>query len=214
MTRLFERARRWYLEGTTEYGHTLILQRLYNALTSSQPSVSPLPIPAPSSTNFSTIIAGPGRARPTTDTESSLAITHQKVPNKDRIGTPEVRHKGVSYRLGDYVHLIHPDDATRPIVGQVFRTFVPTKGSTSHHVTVCWYFRPEQTVHTADRQFMDRELLKTGHLCDHPVDDLIEKVSVQFLSKYVRGRSRAGEYFPGWPLCELCDALCRCQLTR
>jgi len=45
---------------------------------------------------------------------------------------------------GDYIHLINPDDASRPIVGQIFRTFVPTKGYQTHHVTVCWYFRPEQ----------------------------------------------------------------------
>jgi chromatin structure-remodeling complex subunit RSC1/2 len=50
----------------------------------------------------------------------------------------------VDMSLGDYVHLINPDDATRPIVGQVFKSFVPTKGYRTHHLTVCWYFRPEQ----------------------------------------------------------------------
>lgn len=49
---------------------------------------------------------------------------------------------------------------------------------------------------------MDREVLKTGHICDHPVDDIVEKVTVQFFVKYVRGRSRIGEYYPGWPLCK------------
>lgn len=46
---------------------------------------------------------------------------------------------------GDYVHMINPNDATRPIVGQVWKTWVPTKGNTQqHHLTVCWYYRPEQ----------------------------------------------------------------------
>jgi chromatin structure-remodeling complex subunit RSC1/2 len=42
------------------------------------------------------------------------------------------------------VHLINPDDAAKPIIGQVFKSFVPTKGYKTHHLTVCWYFRPEQ----------------------------------------------------------------------
>lgn len=46
--------------------------------------------------------------------------------------------------LGDFVHLINPDDAAKPIIGQVFKSFVPTKGYKTHHLTVCWYFRPEQ----------------------------------------------------------------------
>lgn len=104
--------------------------------------------------------------------------------------------------MGDYVHLINPDDATRPIVGQIFKAFVPTRGTKKHHISVCWYYRPEQTVHTAEKMFLEREVLKTGHICDHPVEDIIEKVSCQFFVKYVRGRSRAGEYYPGWPLCE------------
>lgn len=100
------------------------------------------------------------------------------------------------------MHLINPDDAAKPIVGQIFKAFVPTKGQRSHHVTVCWYHRPEQTVHTPDRTFFDREVFKTSHLCDHPVEDILERVSAQFYVKWIRGKPKAPEYYPGWPNCK------------
>jgi chromatin structure-remodeling complex subunit RSC1/2 len=173
MSSLFERARRYHPEGSLEYGYVIVLQRLYNALTAPYPM--PLPpsgVPAPSPTKFASLPAGPGTARPvheiTQDLKAGVAegdvgigITTFRVGNKDRIFTDEARHKGMAYKtgefccepfkltLGDYIHLINPDDAARPIVGQIFRTFVPTKGFKTHHVTVCWYFRPEQ-VSTSD----------------------------------------------------------------
>ncbi|WVF67895.1 hypothetical protein IAT40_002656 [Kwoniella sp. CBS 6097] len=183
MTQLFEKARRYFHDGSAEYGSVLVLQRLYNALTAVYPM--PLPasgIPSPSPTLFASLPAGPGNAR-------SLHET-----------TQELKAGAAEEEIGDYVHLINPDDATRPIIGQIFKTFVPTKGYRTHHVTVCWYFRPEQTVHTPDRRFYEREVFKTGHFCDHPVEDILEKISVQFYVKYIRGRPRAGEYYPGWPI--------------
>jgi len=167
MSSLFERGRRYHPEGSIEYGQVIVLQRLYNALTA--PFPMPLPangIPAPSATMFASLPAGPGTARPvheiTQDLKAGMAegdvgigITTFRVGNKDRVFTDEARHKGIAYKtgmscetalliIGDYIHLINPDDASRPIVGQIFRTFVPTKGYKTHHVTVCWYFRPEQ----------------------------------------------------------------------
>ncbi|WVW80738.1 hypothetical protein I302_102724 [Kwoniella bestiolae CBS 10118] len=194
MTRLFEKARRYYHDGSVEYGKVLVLQRLYNALTAVYPM--PLPgsgIPAPSATLFASLPAGPGNARSMHETAQDLkagaaedqvgfGITTFRVGTKDRQFTSEARHKGQAFRMG-----------------QIFKTFVPTKGYRTHHVTVCWYFRPEQTVHTPDKMFFEREVFKTGHFCDHPVEDILEKISVQFYVKYIRGRPRAGEYYPGWP---------------
>jgi chromatin structure-remodeling complex subunit RSC1/2 len=36
----------------------------------------------------------------------------------------ELWFKGMSLRLGDWVHLANPDDPGRPIIAQVFRCFV------------------------------------------------------------------------------------------
>ncbi|WVO24563.1 uncharacterized protein IAS62_005931 [Cryptococcus decagattii] len=48
--------------------------------------------------------------------------------------------------------------------------------------------------------FYEHEVFKTGQFCDHPVEDIMERISVQFYVKYIRGRPREGEFYPGWPV--------------
>ena len=156
MVRLFEKARRWHPTQSPAYGYVLVLQRLYNALTAPHPLSLPASgFPEASPTLFSSLRAGPGNARSlheanqelkagAAEDEVGFGITTYRVGSKDRTFTDEARHKGMSFRCGDYVHLINPDDATRPIIGQVWKSFIPTKGYQTHHVTICWYYRPEQ----------------------------------------------------------------------
>lgn len=120
MVRLFEKARRYYLDGKedhspqrTAYGQVLLLQRLYNALTAPYPLVlPPSGIPAPSPTIFASLPAGPGNARSLHETTQELragaaeedvgfGITTFRVGSKDRIFTDEARHKGQSFRVGE-----------------------------------------------------------------------------------------------------------------
>ena len=230
MTRLFEKSRRFYPEQSEDYGKVLTLQRLYHALTSPNPLLlAPSTAPPPSASNFASIPAGPGRARPTFEGGSDgLGVTTFRIPRLDRTFTEEARYKGVAYRVGqslhidrdaadvkgDYVHIANPDDPGRPIVAQVFKTFIANLGPRGHRLTVCWYFRPEQvrhrqsrritdvqTVHTPDKTFYEREVFKTSHFVDIPVEDVLERISVQFFVKYVRGRPQAPEFYPGWPSC-------------
>lgn len=112
-------------------------------------------------------------------------------------GQVRMHWKAQADNAGDYVHLINPDDPSRPIVGQIFKTFVPTKGYITHHVTVCWYFRPEQTVHPADKMFVDNEVFKTGYFCDHPVEDILEHICIQPTQAATRGRPKAPAFYPG-----------------
>lgn len=140
LNRLFERARRYYSLSplnTLHYGQTIALQRLYQALTSTfeapnipyDASLPPLPLPSPSSHSF--IPAGPGLARPTPDSGKNnydqYEFTGLRIVTKDRTATQEARWKGQGWRTGDYVHLVNPEDPSRPIVGQIFRSFVPSK---------------------------------------------------------------------------------------
>lgn len=206
MSRLFEKARRFHPLQSTQYGKVIVLQRLYNALTAPYPlRLPPTGVPDPSPTCYASLPAGPGNAKSQHETSTNPAagfgVTTFRVGTKDRIFTTEARHKGMAYKVGDFVHLVNPDDAAKPIIGQIFKTFVPTKGFRTHHVTVCWYYRPEQTVHTEDRTFYEHEVFKTSHFCDHPVEDLIERIGVQFYVKWIRGRSKAPEWYPGWPMC-------------
>jgi len=140
MMRLFERARRWFganPRDTLSYGQTIALQRLYHALTSTYESpnvpytntMPPLPLPSASSHSF--IPAGPGLARPTPDSGKhnyeAYEFTGLRIVTKDRTATSEARWKGMGYKTGDYVHLVNPEDPSRPIIGQIFRSFVPAK---------------------------------------------------------------------------------------
>ena len=113
MTRLFEKARRFYSEGSENYGKVLVLQRLYNALTAPYPlTLPPSGIPDPSPTLFASLPAGPGNARSMHETTQELragaaeeevgfGITTFRVGTKDRAFTDEARHKGMAYKLGE-----------------------------------------------------------------------------------------------------------------
>ncbi|WVN89074.1 uncharacterized protein L203_104290 [Cryptococcus depauperatus CBS 7841] len=167
----------------------LSFNRLYNALTSPIPlSLPSSGIPAPSTTFFASIPAGPGNARSLHEANQEIKAGAVEEQVGHGITTFRANLSGLvssclerqSLCKGDYVHLINPDDATKPIVGQIFKTFVPTKGNRTHYVSVCWYYRPEQTVHASDQMFYEREVFKTGQFCDHQVEDVLEKISVQF----------------------------------
>ncbi|KAI0327304.1 hypothetical protein GY45DRAFT_1327801 [Cubamyces sp. BRFM 1775] len=203
MSQLFLKARRWYEIGTEPYGNVLVLQRLYHALTSPNP---PQP-PYASATKFAALPAGPGTAKPLHASEGDTGVTTFRVSLKDRQLIDEVNFKGWTVRVADWLHLSNPDDPSRPIVGQVFKCFLSqeTQKKGLPGVSVCWYYRPEQTFHPASRQFWEKEIFKTSHFADHPVEDIIEKVACQFTARHLRGRPRPPFWYPGWPL-YVCDS--------
>jgi chromatin structure-remodeling complex subunit RSC1/2 len=135
MIRLFERAGRWYAEQTSEYGQILLLQRLYQSLTGTAQATD-------AKHNYASIEAGPGRA---SDNDAEDPILTREPGYTERKYTSSARWKGLEYKVGDWVHLANPDDPKRPIVGQIWKTYIPTtKGRRTHHVSVAWYYRPEQ----------------------------------------------------------------------
>jgi chromatin structure-remodeling complex subunit RSC1/2 len=124
MARLFEKARRFHQPTTEAYGRVLLLQRLYHALTSPSPPTGP---PYSSTTNFASLKAGPGHAKPLSTTifdPDAAGVTTYRVSSKDRTFVDEIFYKGWSVKLADWVHLSNPDDPSRPIIGQVFRVWV------------------------------------------------------------------------------------------
>ncbi|PPQ87841.1 hypothetical protein CVT25_009493 [Psilocybe cyanescens] len=205
MARLFEKARRWHDPGTEAYGRTLLLQRLYQALTSPNPPAAPYI----STTNFAALRAGPGNVKPVhgADSEGIPNVTTHRVLSRDRTFVDEVNYKGWKIKLADWVHLSNPDDPSRPIIGQVFRCWVSDEYGKSGRpgITVSWYYRPEQTFHPSNRQFWEGEVFKTSHFADHPVEDIIEKIACQFTARHIRGRPRPPFWYVGFPL-YVCDS--------
>ncbi|KIM39044.1 hypothetical protein M413DRAFT_447403 [Hebeloma cylindrosporum] len=205
MARLFEKARRWHEPGSEAYGRALLLQRLYQAITSPNPPTPPY-IP---STNFASLRAGPGNVKPVhkSDGEGVANVTTHRVLTRDRTFVDEVNYKGWKIKLADCVHLSNPDDPSRPIIGQVFRCWVSEEPEKKGQpgITVSWYYRPEQTFHPANRVFWEGEIFKTSHFADHPVEDIIEKIACQFTARHIRGRPRPPFWYPGFPL-YVCDS--------
>ncbi|KAI0782167.1 hypothetical protein C8Q75DRAFT_886490 [Abortiporus biennis] len=202
MTRLFLKGRRFFEPTTEPYGNVITAQRLYQALTSPTPPAGP---PFQTTTYFASLRAGPGTAKPIHASESSEGIpgvTSVKLSTKNRTLVDEVVYKGMRFRLGEWVHLMNPDDSKRPIVAQIFKCWVNEEPSKKGQlwISVCWYFRPEQTWHPAHRQFWDREVFKTSHMADHPLSDILEKIACQFMARHIRGRPRPPFWYLGFPL--------------
>jgi chromatin structure-remodeling complex subunit RSC1/2 len=90
--------------------------------------------------------------------------------------------------LGDWVHVVNPNDPNKPIVAQLFRTWQGKDGK--RWVSACWYYRPEQTVHWVEKKFYQDEVVKTGQYRDHNIDELLGKCFVMFFTRYSRGRPK------------------------
>ena len=121
-----------------------------------------------------------------------LVTTELAKPDSDYIPEGEFRYplnevvvNGITYRIGDWVFLKNPNDAAKPIVGQIFKFWSTTSGE--KWLNACWYFRPEQTVHRVDRLFYKNEVMKTGQYRDHLIEDLQGKCYVVHFTRYQRG---------------------------
>ncbi|GAB7361351.1 hypothetical protein MBLNU230_g1407t1 [Neophaeotheca triangularis] len=99
-----------------------------------------------------------------------------------------VFHNGENYKVGDWVHIRNPNDLTKPVPAQIYRTFKNPKGEAM--VNVCWYYRPEQTVHRFDKHFFPNEVVKTGRYRDHNIEEVEAKCFVMFYTRYFKGRPR------------------------
>jgi len=122
------------------------LQRLWQNLTSFFPTTTPT-----ETGNLASIFAGPGNAKPmhgpkekekdvgsngtpasreedaTTATMPMVTgVTSFRINNKDRTFIDEIAYKGWTFKMGDYVHLVNPDDPAKPVVGQIFKPYITT----------------------------------------------------------------------------------------
>jgi len=100
----------------------------------------------------------------------------------------EIAHNGDVWRVGDWVHITNPNDLTKPIVAQIYRTWEDKMGQ--KWVNACWYYRPEQTVHRAEKYFYESEVVKTGQYRDHRIQEVIDRCFVMFVTRFPKGRPR------------------------
>ncbi|QSS60916.1 bromeodomain-containing protein [Histoplasma capsulatum] len=124
-----------------------------------------------------------------------LADQEKKKPDSEylmedgRLPLPNgILHKGELWKVGDWVHIQNPNDVTKPIVAQIYRTWQDVEGQ--KWVNACWYYRPEQTIHQYEKHFYPNEVVKTGQYRDHRIGEVVDRCFVMFFTRYNRGRPR------------------------
>ncbi|KAL8915579.1 MAG: hypothetical protein Q9171_000144 [Xanthocarpia ochracea] len=137
-----------------------------------------------------------------------LADAEKSKPDADyvmeegRLPLPNgILHNGELWKVGDWIHIQNPNDVTKPIVAQIYRTWQDSEGQ--KWVNACWYYRPEQTVHQYEKHFYPHEVVKTGQYRDHHIDEVIDRCFVMFCTRYSRGRPRG---FPKDKDVYVCDS--------
>ncbi|KAK5960142.1 Rsc2p PWA37_002636 [Arxiozyma heterogenica] len=113
-------------------------------------------------------------------------------PDKDYMPEGEFKYplenaflNNTKYKIGDWVLISNLNDASKPIIGQIFKIWKDEKDEVWFNA--CWYFRPEQTVHRVDRLFYKNEVMKTGQYRDHELSDLLGHCYVVHFTRYQRG---------------------------
>ena len=126
---------------------------------------------------------------------AKLAAAEQAKPDESfadedgKIPMPNgILHNGELYKVGNWVHIQNRNDLTKPVPGQVYRTYKNPNGQAM--VNVCWYYRPEQTVHRFDKHFYPNEIVKTGRYKDHNIEEVEGKCFVMFYTRFFKGRPR------------------------
>ncbi|KAF8308665.1 hypothetical protein DL93DRAFT_2231442 [Clavulina sp. PMI_390] len=193
-----------------DYGRILILQRMWQHLTS--PASLTVSTMSRAPYGFASLEFGPG-STPAYSLSSSQPPGGSMGELAQDLPLEVIKYKGQTYRVGDFVHLANPsaylDDASRPIVGQIRRMWVQKEaaedveksaGSGQVLFSVRWFYLPEQTFHDPKRVFLANEVFATNLTHTHHVEDVLEHVFVQFHTCYTQGRPLGPRWFPGWPL--------------
>ncbi|KAG0298225.1 hypothetical protein BGZ98_000277, partial [Dissophora globulifera] len=111
----------------------------------------------------------------------------------------EVVQQGVTYKVGDFVHLRNNQDPSKPIIALIFSLWQEDNGQTGLDAT--WFLRPDQIVHPYASRFYPSEVLKaSGH--EHLVSEIQDKCFVLYTRDYIRGRPAEWKHGQGIYLCE------------
>lgn len=129
------------------------------------------------------------------DEARQLAEAEKAKPDEEyllddgRVPLPNgIEYKGETWKIGDWVHIQNPNDVTKPIVAQIYRTWRDSEGQ--EWINACWYYRPEQTIHQYEKHFYPHEVVKTGQYRDHHIQEVVDRCFVMFFTRYNRGRPR------------------------
>lgn len=184
--------------GTPEYGDLVILQRYYQQLCTAdlvlhqnnvEVAITAALAEADATRGYASMTVGPGHVQPGVDLEN---LTN-RVTSSKKISYSEAYYQGIVLRPGDWCHIANPSDPRTPIIGHIFKVSRKEEDPAGQlWLSVCWYFRPEQTIHPPSTTFFRDEIFKTNRVGEHHVEDLIELAYAMFYTKYVKGRPTEG----------------------
>ncbi|KAJ3037964.1 hypothetical protein HDV00_001167 [Rhizophlyctis rosea] len=120
-------------------------------------------------------------------------ISPEKEPaeSKEKEVCEFVTVRGEVYRRGDFVYIGNPNSPDKPTISLIMETWgKEDKVAKREGVTVCWFLRPEQTVHKASQRFMEKEVFRTTHLEDYYTADIVGRCYVLHVRDYIRGRPK------------------------
>ncbi|GAA5993188.1 hypothetical protein JCM10908_001332 [Rhodotorula pacifica] len=194
--RLFEVARLFIRPESpgSVYSDLTVLQRLYQELTKNA-SPADRAAEAETAASLSSVSGGPGNVQHAKGEEGTQASDVKSKATarptlRDKIFLDSINFKGHTLRTGDWIHLLNPDAPGKPIIAQIWKTY-KRPDSPQRCVSVCWYYRPEETVHPVSRTFYENEVFKTGVFVDHNIEDFLGNCCVMFFTRYTRGRPKA-----------------------
>ncbi|SCZ92634.1 BZ3500_MvSof-1268-A1-R1_Chr5-2g08052 [Microbotryum saponariae] len=198
--RLFENAKLFTHPGesNSEYADLVVLQRVYQELTKRVSSLTPRPqnltVPA-----LSSVKLGPGNCEGKDPVDGEPKTAQTRISMKDKIFLDHINFKGQVLRVGDWCHLLNPENPAKPIIAQIFKVY-KRMDSPQRCLSVCWYYRPEETIHPRSRTFYEGEVFKSGQFVDHAIEDFIDRCFVMFFTRYIRGRPKAPVWDESLPL--------------
>ncbi|KAG0655235.1 hypothetical protein C6P46_001101 [Rhodotorula mucilaginosa] len=211
--RLFEVARLFIRPESpgNVYSDLMVLQRLYQELTKNASSADRA-AEAETAASLSSVSGGPGNVQHAKGDEASQGTDYKSKATarptlRDKIFLDSINFKGhtlrtgKAYTSGDWIHLLNPDAPGKPIIAQIWKTY-KRPDSPQRCVSVCWYYRPEETVHPVSRTFYESEVFKTGVFVDHNIEDFLGTCFVMFFTRYTRGRPKAWDASMPLYVCE------------
>lgn len=112
-------------------------------------------------------------------------IEYMTGQHTNRFPLNQVMYDGRVYKVGSWVLLRNPNDEARPTIAQIFRLWQQEDGELC--MNVCWYYRPEWTVHRVDRLFLENEVVKSGQYRDHYVSEILQPCYVAYFTRWLKG---------------------------
>lgn len=102
-----------------------------------------------------------------------------------KIPLSQIIFENRTYKVGSWVLVKNFNDPSRPTPAQIFRIWQNESGEI--WMNVCWYYRPEWTVHRMDRLFLENEVVKSSQYRDHPISDIVGPCYVAYFTRWLKG---------------------------